>query len=61
MRTFDPPQCPHCSEYIETEFEYQEAIVASGSEDDPITLECPSCGEQFDVMEEDVVGESDFE
>jgi len=57
MRTFDPPQCPHCGGWIEDEYEYNEAQVEFGEVDDPVLLECPSCGEQFEVQEEDVIGE----
>lgn len=58
MRSFDPPQCPHCSEYsITNEFEYNEAQVSFGEKDEPVLLECPSCGEQFEVNENDVIGD----
>ena len=59
MRSFNPPQCPHCAEYpFSNEVEFMNAQVGfSNDNSEPVLVECTECGEQFEILESDVIGE----
>ena len=59
MKYFNPPQCPHCSGYpFNSEAEFIDAQVEFANDESvPIAVECTECGEQFDVVTSDVMGD----
>ena len=59
MRSFNPPQCPHCAAYpFSNEAEYQNGQVGwPNDKSEPILVECTECGKQFEILESDVIGE----